>query len=117
MKTQKKKILIYVCPLANVVQVYFKCYLCVIANCFKKKITKKRKKEKTQLQKPKNDLKYAKTLYDYTIYNEKLPLKVHSILYDNYIICRASFKQLLCNTFLKIRNTTQQNRTHSVVML
>lgn len=85
-----------------------------------KKITKKKEKnekEKTQLQKPKKDLKYAKTLYDYTIYNEKLPLKVHSILYDNYIICRASFKQLLCNTFLKIRNTTQQNRTHSVVML
>lgn len=30
-----------------------------------------------------------------------------------YIICRASFKQLLCNTFLKIRNTTQQQKQNT----
>lgn len=82
-----------------------------------KKIAKKREGEekKTNYKNRKTLKKMPKTLYDYTIlyYNEKLPLKVHSILYDNYIICRASLKQLLCNTFLKIRNTTQQNTTHN----
>lgn len=62
-KNPTKKMNNDICPLANdIVQVYFKCYLCVIANCFKKdseenKRKRGKKKEENQLQKPKKTIK------------------------------------------------------------
>lgn len=62
-KNPKKKMNNDICPLANdVVQVYFKCYLCVIANCFKKdseENKRKREKKKTNYKNRKKQLKNA----------------------------------------------------------